>query len=193
MDGFNPRRYSGIISSDHIHIGDKKMTTLTQPLRDEHKELYPHIESLKQAGMVVHGVLNQTSLEKIDEAYSFLATHLLPHAHAEEAALYPVVQKVMGSPHATATMSRDHVEVERLTQELAELRGTLQEGEIGVVKANELKRLLYGLYTLVKVHFAKEEEVYLPLLDANLTSEEAQEMFSAMESAAKKAKENAHA
>jgi len=169
------------------------MTTLTQPLRDEHKELYPHIESLKQAGMVVHGVLNQTSLEKIDEAYSFLATHLLPHAHAEEAALYPVVQKVMGSPHATATMSRDHVEVERLTQELAELRGTLQEGEIGVVKANELKRLLYGLYTLVKVHFAKEEEVYLPLLDANLTSEEAQEMFSAMESAAKKAKENAHA
>ncbi|MHB8134934.1 MAG: hemerythrin domain-containing protein [Anaerolineaceae bacterium] len=169
------------------------MTAITQPLRDEHKEIYPHIESLKQAGMVVHGVLTQTSLEKIDEAYSFLATHLLPHAHAEEAALYPVVQKVMGSPHATATMSRDHLEVERLTRELAELRGTLHEGEIGALKANELKRLLYGLYTLVKVHFAKEEEVYLPLLDANLTTQEAQEMFSAMDSEANKAKGNAHA
>jgi len=168
------------------------MTTLTQPLRDEHKELYPHIESLKQAGLAVHGSLAQASIEKIDEALSFLTTHLLPHAQAEEAALYPAVQKVMGSPHATATMSRDHVEVEQLTRELAELRGTLQEGEIGAGKANELKRLLYGLHTLVKLHFAKEEEVYLPLLDDNLTPDEARTMFAAMEAAAHQAKEHAH-
>ncbi len=169
------------------------MTTLTQPLRDEHKELYPHVEDLKLAGLAVHGVLNQASLEKIDAAITFLTTHLLPHAHAEEAALYPVVQKVMGAPLATATMSRDHVEVERLTQELVQLRGQLQEAEIGAGQANELKRLLYGLYTLVKVHFAKEEEVYLPLLDERLTQAEAQEMFEAMEKAAGEAKAQVHA
>ena len=167
------------------------MTTLTQPLRDEHKELYPHIESLKNAGLSVHGTLNQASLDLIDEAYAFLATHLLPHAHAEEAALYPVVQKVMGSPYGTATMSRDHVEVDRLTQELGALRENLTATEIGAKKANELKLLLYGLYTLVKVHFAKEEEVYLPLLDANLTADEAREMFEAMEAAAGEAKAHA--
>jgi len=169
------------------------MTTLTQPLRDEHKELYPHIESLKNAGLSVHGTLNQASLDLIDEAYAFLTTHLLPHAHAEEAALYPVVQKVMGSPYGTATMSRDHVEVDRLTQELGALRENLTATEIGAKKANELKLVLYGLYTLVKVHFAKEEEVYLPLLDANLTAEEAREMFEAMEAAAGEAKAAVHA
>jgi hypothetical protein len=47
---------------------------------------------------------------------------------------------------------------------------------------------LYGLYALVKVHFAKEEEVYLPLLDARLTTGEAHAMFEAMEAAAKAAK-----
>lgn len=169
------------------------MTTLTQPLRDEHKELFPHIESLKLAGMAVHGTLSQPSLDLIDEAYTFLATHLLPHAHAEEAALYPVVQKVMGTPYGTATMSRDHVEVEALTQELALLRSQVSATEIGVKQANELKRVLYGLYTLVRVHFAKEEEVYLPLLDANLTPEEARNMFEAMEAAAGEAKAHAHA
>jgi len=169
------------------------MTTLTQPLRDEHKELFPHIESLKLAGMAVHGTLSQTSLDLIDEAYAFLVTHLLPHAHAEEAALYPVVQKVMGTPYGTATMSRDHVEVEALTQELALLRGQISATEIGVKQANELKRVLYGLYTLVKVHFAKEEEVYLPLLDANLTPQDAREMFEAMEAAAGEAKAHAQA
>jgi iron-sulfur cluster repair protein YtfE (RIC family) len=169
------------------------MTTLTQPLRDEHKELFPHIESLKLAGMAVHATLSQPSLDLIDEAYAFLATHLLPHAHAEEAALYPVVQKVMGTPYGTATMSRDHVEVEALTQELALLRSQVSATEIGVKQANELKRVLYGLYTLVKVHFAKEEEVYLPLLDANLTPEEARNMFEAMEAAAGEAKAHLHA
>jgi iron-sulfur cluster repair protein YtfE (RIC family) len=164
------------------------MTTITQPLKEEHKELYPHIEDLKIAGLAVHGVLSPASLDKIDEALSFLTGHLLPHAHAEEAALYPAVQKVLGSPLATATMSRDHVEVERLTEELAQLRRQLTASEIGAGPANELKLLLYGLYTLVKVHFAKEEEVYLPLLDANLTAEEARDMFEAMEAAAHEAK-----
>ena len=169
------------------------MTTLTQPLRDEHKELLPHIESLNLAGLAVHGTLSQASLDLIDEAYAFLTHHLLPHAHAEEAALYPVVQKAMGAPLATATMSRDHVEVERLTQELGQLRGELNGFEIGAGKANELKRLLYGLYTLVKVHFAKEEEVYLPILEANLTETDARQMFEAMEKAAGEAKALVHA
>lgn len=169
------------------------MTTLTQPLRDEHKELFPHIESLKNAGLAVHGTLSQASMDLIDEAYAFLTAHLLPHAHAEEVALYPVVQKVMGTPYGTATMSRDHVEVERLTRELSALREQLSPTEIGAAKANELKRVLYGLYTLVKVHFDKEEEVYLPLLDANLTAEDARAMFEAMEAAAGEAKAHVHA
>jgi len=40
----------------------------------------------------------------------------------------------------------------------------------------------------VKLHFAKEEEIYLPLLDAKLTAEEAHAMFEAMEAAANEAK-----
>lgn len=170
----------------------EKMTTVTQPLKDEHKELYPHIESLKVAGMAVHGKLNQESLDLIDEALTFLTKHLLPHAHAEEAALYPAVQKVMSSPHGTATMSRDHVEVERLTQELKGLRAQISATEIGSKQANELKRVLYGLYTLVKLHFAKEEEVYLPLLDANMSEKDAKTMFEAMEAAAGEAKKHVH-
>lgn len=164
------------------------MTSLTQPLRDEHKELFPHIESLKLAGLSVHGTLSQASLDLINESYEFLTDHLLPHAQAEEAGLYPAVQKVMGTPYGTATMSRDHVEVEQLTRELGALRDRVSATEIGARQANELKRLLYGLYTLVKVHFAKEEEVYLPLLDANLTPEDARALFEVMEKAASNAR-----
>ena len=56
------------------------------------------------------------------------------------------------------------------------------------VQIRSLRQVLYGLYALVKVHFAKEEEVYLPLLDARLSAAEAHQMFEAMETAAHEAK-----
>ncbi len=84
---------------------------------------------------------------------------LLPHAHAEEQALYPVVAEVMGAKKATATMSRDHVEVERLTRELAILRMIVAEHPLAGEHVKALRRVLYGLYALVRLHFTKEEEV----------------------------------
>jgi hemerythrin-like domain-containing protein len=165
------------------------MAIVTQPLRDEHKDLWPHVEVLRTTADSVGEVPLEMLRRTVDEAYDFLARHLIPHAQAEERALYPVVQKVMGAAEATATMSRDHVEVGRLTEELSALRRQLAgAASIATPQAKALRRVLYGLYALVKVHFAKEEEVYLPLLDARLSPVEAQHMFEAMEEAAKEAK-----
>jgi hemerythrin-like domain-containing protein len=164
------------------------MVTLTQPLRDEHKELLPHIELLQTVADTI-GEAPITSLRRsVDEVYAFLTHHLLPHAQAEERALYPVVGRLMGAPEATATMSRDHVEVSRLTEELASLRSHLGDASVGASQLQALRRVLYGLSAIIKVHFAKEEEVYLPILDARLSAEEASQMFEAMEKAAQEVK-----
>ena len=89
-------------------------------------------------------------------------------------------------------MSRDHVEVGFYIEELASLRNALVGEVLTTAQSKFLQRVLYGVYGLVKVHFAKEEEVYLPILDQCLTPESAQEMFEAMEDAAHKAKSIAH-
>ncbi|MGB8984468.1 MAG: hemerythrin domain-containing protein [Anaerolineales bacterium] len=160
------------------------MNALTQPLRDEHKELIPHIERiLEVAEGIPEASLGQIG-EGVQEVYEFLAYHLIPHAQAEEAALYPTVQKALGSPEATRTMSRDHVEVGSYVEELAQFQKGISPGDF-----KSLQRVLYGVYALVKVHFAKEEEVYLPILDERLSPDEAREMFEAMEKAAGQAKQ----
>ena len=164
------------------------MKTLTQPLREEHKELFPHIDRIRQVAEKIGEAPVAEIRGGVEEVYDFLAFHLKPHAEAEEAALYPVVQKVLGSPDATKTMSRDHVEVGFYIEELASLRNALTGERLTTEQINSLRRVLYGVYGLVKVHFAKEEEVYLPILDQRLTPESAQEMFEAMEAAAYKAK-----
>lgn len=158
--------------------------TLTQPLRDEHAELVPHIDALRTAGDAV-GRADLAELRAlVDGAYDFLAHHLIPHAEAEERALYPAVQRAVGAVEVTATMTRDHVEVRVLTDELAGFREQLTAAAgLDDELANGLRRVLYGLHHLVKVHFAKEEEVYLPILEQRLTPDEASAMFAAMHEA----------
>jgi iron-sulfur cluster repair protein YtfE (RIC family) len=157
---------------------------LTQPIRDEHKELMPHVESLLRAGDALYeGMLTEIVCESLDKAQRFLTEHLLIHAEAEDRVLYPIVQRIMGSPLATETMSYDHKEVQSLTQQLAMLRSQILSTTISRENANSLRRVLYGLYALVKVHIAKEEEVYFPLLDLHLKPAEAEKMFKDMEAA----------
>jgi iron-sulfur cluster repair protein YtfE (RIC family) len=160
------------------------MSSIMQPLRDEHQELLPQIERLRTIADLVGDASAETLRHAVNEVYAFLTLHLIPHAHAEDAALYPLVGKAMGAAQATATMSRDHVEVGRLTDELAALRSEIATSYPNERQAKALRRLLYGLYALIKVHFAKEEEVYLPLLEARLTGKETRELFAAMEHAA---------
>lgn len=160
------------------------MALITQPLRTEHEQLLPHIEELRAAADAAGGIPQDLLRARIDDALHFLSDHLIPHARAEDQTLYPMVAQAMGAPEATATMSRDHEEIKRLTDELAALRAALIGPTPDSTQINAIRRVLYGLYALVKVHFAKEEEIYLPLLDTRLTPEEAQRMFTAIEAAA---------
>jgi hemerythrin-like domain-containing protein len=157
---------------------------VTEPLREEHRHLLPHVEALAEAGDAVGAGPADAARALVDEAYGFLAGHLIPHAAAEDEVLYPEVDLLLGvsgSTRATDTMRRDHVEVVQLTRRLGALRERLAAGPLETAEERELRRILYGLYALVVLHFAKEEEVYLPLLDRELTERQAQELFERME------------
>ncbi len=168
--------------------GGGQMRPLTQPLREEHRELLPHVERLHTLADAIGTASIETIRQGVEEASTFLTHQLLPHAQAEERVLYPTIGKLMGAPEATATMSRDHQEIGRLIQELETLRSQLGGADVG--EAQALRRILYGLYAVVALHFAKEEEIYLPLLDTRLTPQEARQMFQEMEEAAQEAKRN---
>jgi iron-sulfur cluster repair protein YtfE (RIC family) len=164
------------------------MTTLLQPLRDEHKEMLPQIEHIRTVADSVGEVSLSALRQAVDEVREFLTFQLIPHARAEDQTLYPTIGKILGAPQATATMRRDHIEVGRLSDELASIRLQIAGKTLGDTEARALRRVLYGLYALIKVHFAKEEEIYIPILEEGLNTQEAQRLFEAMEEAARKAK-----
>lgn len=170
--------------------GRLPMEGVMQPLREEHAELAPEIERLRVlADGLTSSSATLTIKPRIEEALEFLRGHLVPHAMAEEAVLYPAVEEAMGAPGATATMSRDHVEVVALTDALAGLRSAIRAYGPSTAQILEARRLLYGLYALVGVHLAKEEEIYVPILEARLDATRAADLYRRMEEAAARARE----
>lgn len=169
------------------------MAARLTPLREEHAHLRPHIDGLRAAADAVGDAEPAALAAAVDEAIAFLVHHLSPHAGAEDAALYPVVQRVLGAPQATATMTRDHVEVHRLAEQLAATRAAWDATSApDATTQRELRRLLYGLHAVVGLHFAKEEEVYVPLLEAALTPAEADAMFADLHRAAESLRGTGH-
>ena len=147
----------------------------TQPIREEHRHLMRGVEHLKQAADLIDEVGFEASKREAEKAIQFLNGQLIPHARSEDDLLYPVVAGIMGSPRTTRTMSRDHLEVATMA---GQLERAVEEGDLQMVR-----RLLYGLYHVLRLHFAKEEEIYLPLLDEHLTRKQATELFGHMHAA----------
>lgn len=154
----------------------------TEPLRLEHRELLPEIEALGLAADAV-GTASEAQIRGLmAKAHDFLANHLVPHATAEDAVLYPAVEEAMHAPGATDTMRRDHVQAIRDIEALG--RETEDTAPIDGARRLRIQRLLYGLHAVVSLHFAKEEEIYLEVLDRSLTPDAAEALFERMEAVA---------
>jgi heavy metal translocating P-type ATPase len=93
-----------------------------------------------------------------------LAAELVPHERREEELLLPVVARALGGPDPTAALSRTHAEIEhqvaRLDRLLVEIGPGLATGDDVV----ELRRILYGLYAVLRLHNAQEDESAFSLL-----------------------------
>jgi iron-sulfur cluster repair protein YtfE (RIC family) len=116
-----------------------------------------HVGQIRLAGGEVSDLGIEERRELVGRVLDFLRGTLVPHAEWEEQVLYTAVGELLGDAQATATMTRDHVAIGRMIEALA---------ETDLDDIARLQELLYGLHALITVHFEKEEEVYLPLLDA---------------------------
>ena len=164
------------------------MAPLPQRVRDEHRELMLRIELLRTLADSIGSASAELIREGVGQAYTFLIHQLIPHAQAEEQVLYPTVGRLLRALEATETMSRDHLEVIRLTEELETLRMHLFYTSMSESDEQALRRVLYGLYAIIKLHLAKEEEIYLPIVEARLPAEEVNGLLEAMEGTVMEAK-----
>jgi heavy metal translocating P-type ATPase len=130
----------------------------------EHDELRDTIGVLRDAADRLAAAPDQAALQAITRAHSLLTDRILPHEHAEETQLYPALAHPLGTGEATATMSRTHAEIQRLSDRIsAHLALARSSGAVAPDQVDDLLACLYGLYALLRLHFVQEEENYFTL------------------------------
>lgn len=130
----------------------------TEPFRREHAELVEHIDHLAAAAREMPHLSDAERDALRGRILSFLQGTLLPHAHAEEAVLYPEWAQLVGFTDAAIPMVHDHQAIVARVEQLAQAPAS---------DVDRLQELLYGLYALISVHFRKEEDIQLPAFDAH--------------------------
>ncbi|MDF3149750.1 hemerythrin domain-containing protein, partial [Streptomyces sp. T21Q-yed] len=130
----------------------------------EHDDLQDVLEAVRSAADRLSDSPGPEALAVVREVHRLLTERLLPHEYAEEHQLYPALAPTLGGPEATATMSRAHVEIDRLAHRIA-MHLTLvgPDGNLAPEQLDDLRACLYGLHTVLRLHFTQEEENYFSL------------------------------
>ncbi len=147
---------------------DRSTDVLLHRFADEHDTLRAKLTMLADAAAKIASPdfsADETgALARLRAADDLLESTILPHEHAEEALLYPALAKPLGSKEATVTMSRMHVEIDRLARRVHAHR--LRADRYGHITSDQQRDViatLYGLHALLRLHFSQEEQSYFAL------------------------------
>jgi Hemerythrin HHE cation binding domain/haloacid dehalogenase-like hydrolase len=125
-------------------------------LRAEHDAVLPLIEKIRSTADALS--TRDVKLSPVQALLDRLEGELLPHERADEELLVPLVGRALGGTDATAALSRTHAEIEHQVSRLRRLLGGLDIETALPEDIVELRRLLYGLYAVLRLHNAQEEE-----------------------------------
>ncbi|MEU1706412.1 heavy metal translocating P-type ATPase [Streptomyces sp. NPDC005706] len=137
--------------------------TLIHRFAAEHDDLQDVLESVRDAADRLSDNPGPQALAAVRDTHRLLTERLLPHEYAEEHQLYPALAPALGGPEATATMSRAHTEIERLSRRIATHLQLAHDGGLAPGQLDDLRSCLYGLNTALRLHFTQEEENYFSL------------------------------
>ncbi len=187
MGGVPPEAGRGILGPRRaradrtpLHMKGTLVTDLpSDPIRREHRELLPHLHHVEDAAVRVSGWDASQARRRLPQIVEFLSGDLIPHAVAEDDVLYPAIDRIIGA-RGTATMRVDHVEIgeriERLSRTVDLALGDWDNRDL----VADLSRQLAALAAIVLLHFRKEEEVLLPILDAGMSVVDGHQLFEQM-------------
>ena len=96
-------------------------------------------------------------------AMSRPSREIWPHENAEEADLYPALNRLLGGADPTATMSRAHAEIACQISRLGRLIADIGDRPPDEADITDLRGTLYGLYAILRLHTVQEDEAYLSL------------------------------
>jgi heavy metal translocating P-type ATPase len=131
-------------------------------LKAEHRQLEPMLDHIRSVADTLGELDMEAARAELETVDRDLQEHLLPHEAKDEADVYRDLAKLLGGTDPMGAMSHTHREIvhlarlhHRLVAELPADAGAWEE-----LSRRDLRRVLYALDAVLRLHFAQEEELY---------------------------------
>jgi hypothetical protein len=158
------------------------MRSLPDTSHEHHALIEPHVDRLPELAEMIGKVSPEVFSASFQEECGFIVGRLLPHMEAIETALYGQLEAVMDQRHSMEPMRLEHERLRGLFGSLCTYSELVADERLTAADQVGLRRVLYRLYAMLKVHLA-EEELYLGVLDRNLTTKEKDTLAQGIEHA----------
>ena len=146
---------------------------LGERLQHEHRYLGPSLARLRPLADGLGTMPAPQALTELQKMRAFLVDNLVPHEVLEDREVFPRLSAAMGNDDATAGLHRTHTEIFHLVRFIDRLVGEVPEAGPGPEDLTDLRRVLYGLDAILRLHMAQEEELYVSLGDDHVDAEHA--------------------
>lgn len=136
---------------------------LSRELRADHDELMPRLQMIGEAADRLDDLPRDEALVVLQDLETLLLEEILPHEEDDERRIYPEIEGVLGGADPLQSMSRAHREIFHLTDRYCRIVDEITASGPDAADLQELRRLLYGLHAILRLHFDQEEELYASL------------------------------
>ncbi len=140
--------------------GFREPTDVAERFRAEHREFVPELIRVRSVADRLGQLPPAEVRRELEAVRRFVVERLPQHEEEEEAAVYPVVARLMGGEDPMSSMERAHIEISHLARVFRQLLEDLPEEGPTPDDLVDLRRVLYGLHAILRLHFAQEEEAY---------------------------------
>jgi heavy metal translocating P-type ATPase len=154
------------LGGDRRAVPSRETSDVAERFRAEHREFAPELQRLRTTADRLGTLPPDEARRELEAVRRFVVERLPQHEEEEEAAVYPVVARLMGGEDPMSSMARAHIEISHLARVYRQLLDDLPPEGPTPEDLMDLRRVLYGLHAILRLHFAQEEEAYVWLSSA---------------------------
>lgn len=154
-------------------------SSLPRVAHEHHEQLIHHVDTMPALGDILLTAKPAELRTPVAEMDAFLSGLLVPHLEAAERTLYPELERMLQNRHSMTPMRREHAEIRELVADFHRLGQQVAESHPSLARSLALRRVLFRLYALLKIHLA-EEELYVGIVNHGVTADAAELLAAAL-------------
>jgi hypothetical protein len=155
-------------------------TSLPEVVHEHHERLMTTVDTLPALGDALMKDAPADLVPRFAETDAFFSSVLLPHLDAAERAVYPELERMMQNRHSMTPMRHEHQQVRNLVADFHKMAAQLTEPSHSLARKLSLRRVIFRLYALLKIHLV-EEELYVGIVNKGVTADVAEVVAAALD------------